>query len=455
MKVGSLFAGIGGFDLAFRRAGFTTAWMVENDPQCQAVLRKRFPNAEVYGDVREVKAMQAVRGGEAASGVSSQGGHEGRAPGLVQEVPEGIRSSQPEGGDAKGGDTRTAQKVEPVPKVRTEAEGCGRNEAEADGRVRDLRTSNGEGLRGSQPRDGRSPGALVPRVQHQTPGGGGRDVPHLGAGILKPVDVITAGFPCQDLSVAGQRRGLKGGRSGLFFEIIRLVEEMREETEGVYPAVVVLENVPGLLSSNGGKDFAVVLAELANVGALDIGWRVLDSQFFGVPQRRRRMFVVADFRGKRASEILALSEGLFGHPAPSREAGEELAGSLGGSSEPSGKNRYDLDNHGAYPLAFNWQNACGYGNAHDGLAISVDHAGPLDRSQTKAVVTAIPRRLTPRECERLQGFPDDWTQVEYNGKPMADGPRYRMMGNAVTVNVVEWIGRRIMETLRQEIAENR
>jgi len=111
-----------------------------------------------------------------------------------------------------------------------------------------------------------------------------------------------------------------------------------------------------------------------------------------------------------------------------------------------------LDNHGAYPLAVPDP---AYALSAGGDSDSVRRFGTGRDAQDTFVLGAIPRRLTPMECERLQGFPDNWTQVEHNGKPMADGPRYRMMGNAVTVNVVEWIGRRIMEFSRPTLSGDR
>lgn len=144
---------------------------------------------------------------------------------------------------------------------------------------------------------------------------------------IEPVDIITFGSPCQDLSIAGQRKGLDGERSGLFMEAIRIIKEMRSKTNGVYPRFAVWENVPGAFSSNNREDFRCVLEEMCKVkdssaviprpaggGWSDAGeiladeysvaWRVLDAQFWGVPQRRRRIFLVADYRGQRAGNIL-------------------------------------------------------------------------------------------------------------------------------------------------------
>jgi DNA (cytosine-5)-methyltransferase 1 len=125
----------------------------------------------------------------------------------------------------------------------------------------------------------------------------GKDL--LDAGFDPTRGIITGGFPCQDLSVAGKRAGLAGERSGLFWEIARLVEETQTEW-------FVLENVPGLLSSNGGKDFGIVLGEMAQLG-YSVGWRVLDAQYFGVPQRRRRVFIV----GSRSGDAERIGKVLF------------------------------------------------------------------------------------------------------------------------------------------------
>lgn len=125
--------------------------------------------------------------------------------------------------------------------------------------------------------------------------------------------------------MAGKRAGLAGSRSGLFYEITRIIKEMRAATNGRCPTFALLENVHGLLSSDSGRDFAAVLRELAESGAMDIAWTVLDTQWFGVPQRRRRVFIVADFRGERAGEILSVPYGSPRDTPPSREAGSGVA----------------------------------------------------------------------------------------------------------------------------------
>lgn len=135
---------------------------------------------------------------------------------------------------------------------------------------------------------------------------------------LEPVDVISFGSPCQDLSVAGRRAGLDGARSSLFFTAARIIEQCR-------PSLAIWENVPGAFSSNDGRDFLAVLNTLADIGATDIAWRVIDSKYSGVPQQRRRIFLVADFGGQRAGEVLFESEGCGGHPTPGRAERESAA----------------------------------------------------------------------------------------------------------------------------------
>src|SRR5262245_23048479 len=154
-------------------------------------------------------------------------------------------------------------------------------------------------------RDG---GAPAVRGQHELP-------------VRGAVDLLCGGFPCQDLSVAGRRAGLAAPRSGLFFEFVRLARELQ-------PRWLLLENVPGLLSSNGGDDFRVVLAALGDAG-YGVGWRVLDARWFGVPQRRRRVFLVGHLGGPCPPAVLFEPEGLHGDPAPGGEAGPVFADGTG------------------------------------------------------------------------------------------------------------------------------
>jgi len=180
------------------------------------------------------------------------------------------------------------------------------------------------------------------------------DITKINGAEIEPVDIVTFGSPCQDLSLAGKRAGIKGERSGLFMEAVRVIKEMRGKTNGEYPKRIVWENVPGAFSSNEGEDFRIVIEEIANIagGAISIprpparsdgsdavwdgsgcvmgdgwslAWRVLDAQYWGVPQRRKRIFLVADFRGKSAAEILFKPDSVPGDTAESRTEGEGAA----------------------------------------------------------------------------------------------------------------------------------
>jgi DNA (cytosine-5)-methyltransferase 1 len=391
----------------------------------------------------------------------------------------------------------------------------------------------------------------------------------LSAGFNPSQGVITGGFPCQDLSVAGRRKGLAGERSGLFWEIHRLVAETKTKW-------FVLENVPGLLSSNDGKDFGLILGSLAELG-YGLAYRVLDAQHFGVAQRRRRVFIVGclgdDWRSP--AEILNIGEGRAGYLEASFAKGKavarkttdgvgesrlsngnlvanclpaelyhkltvvnqdansghlvvdsfspssfEVTGGVGLNSESWNANQTaesyvkvirsgERDADGGLPAevwaerdtapTLNGMDNGGESRAtvliidgtrvddvriyEDGIVPTVisrygtgggnvpmvfpisgnvigrqDHNGPNGKSfgengepmftQTGTDIHAIAsgstvRRLTPTECERLQGFPDNWTKIS-DGKMQSDSARYKQAGNAVAVPVVEWILRRIV-----------
>jgi DNA (cytosine-5)-methyltransferase 1 len=243
------------------------------------------------------------------------------------------------------------------------------------------------------------------------------------------VDLIAGGFPCQDVSLSGQRAGLAGEQSGLWWQFRRIIRELT-------PRWVVVENVPGLLSSNAGRDFATVVRGLVKCG-YGVVWRVLDSQFFGVAQRRRRVFIVGSLGDGCAAEVLFEPVGLQGNPAPRRKTWEEVTSTLGASSKAGGRRSTDLDGAGAYIVAFAHKFA---GNNRTSIVRAGDYAGTISATRQDAISGSFGvRRLTPLECERLQGLPDGWTAGQ------ADSHRYRQLGNAVAVPVVEWIGSRIMQ----------
>lgn len=183
------------------------------------------------------------------------------------------------------------------------------------------------------------------------------DINKINGAEIEPVDIITFGSPCTDLSVAGKRQGLNAERSGLFFQAVRIIKEMRCATNGKYPRFAVWENVAGAFSSNGGEDFRCVLEELCKVKDPDISipkpakwtkageivgngfsvaWRTFDAQYWGVPQRRMRIYLVADFNGECASKILFESESVSGYSAESFRTWQETARSFGDCSEETG-----------------------------------------------------------------------------------------------------------------------
>jgi DNA (cytosine-5)-methyltransferase 1 len=370
-----------------------------------------------------------------------------------------------------------------------------------------------------------------------------------------PVDLLVGGTPCQSFSVAGLRKGLDDPRGNLALRFVQLVGFLR-------PEWVVWENVPGVLSSAGGRDFGTFLGALGELG-YGFAYRVLDAQWFGVAQRRRRVFVVAHARDwRRAAAVLFERESVFGNPPTRGATGqgitsspEGIAGNVSskwakGTGGPAGDECYNLvaEPHAIYSnesrcdnippaglspplkigsdgggnppcIAFDWQKGNDRTNSRPStMNLAVDQSQTIGSTRVPAVAftkskraqsntddeTWVPgevsptmscfdqgdtratseastttvvafdtynhtcadvsqtlqrgtgtdqigavmaslavRRLTPKECERLQGFPDGYTDVTYRGKPAADGPRYRALGNSMAVPVMAWIGRRI------------
>jgi len=352
----SLFAGIGGFDLAMERAGINVVATVEWDKHAQGVLARRFPNTKLYGDITGVTGEQLISAG--------------------------------------------------------------------------FDPANG---------------------------------------------IITGGFPCQDLSVAGRRAGLSGSRSGLFWEICRLLDETKAQS-------FILENVPGLLSSNEGRDMGTVIRALEERG-YSIAWRVLDAQHFGVAQRRRRVFIIGHLGNdwRTPAEILSIGESSARHSEQSNKKREETSGVIGDgiadNSRAGNFELYDFPKESISPTlnarrahdTMTYQEVArmqGFGDYQmDEIASSLkarDHKDATDlvmafhMKQTPVSGEISPtigsssggmgmmknstvRRLTPTECERLQGFPDQWTEGQ------ADSHRYKQLGNAVAVPVVQWIIERFIQ----------
>jgi DNA (cytosine-5)-methyltransferase 1 len=382
------------------------------------------------------------------------------------------------------------------------------------------------------------------------------DICKINGAEIEPVDCITGGSPCQDLSIAGKRAGLAGERSGLFMEQVRIVKEMRERDrrngrtgDMVRPRFLVWENVPGAYSSNGGADFQAVLEEIIHIaeptvsvprfegkwtkaGAIDgdgwsVAWRTHDAQYWGVPQRRRRISVVADFGGQSAGEILFERKGLLGAVEPVEKERKGPAAPVKTSTYIPGETviclqgnivdrdatcngkgykedvSYTLntvDRHAVIdmthatlqarmgtggnqiPLAF----GIGNGQLASAQKLAEEKSQTLDtmhdpqavlyrrcaiaRYQEDSTASArrardckdcddlvceqmVVRRLTPVECERLQGFPDGWTDIgewideEGRTHKQADSPRYKALGNSIALPFWYWMFCRMAEHL--------
>ncbi len=272
-----------------------------------------------------------------------------------------------------------------------------------------------------------------------------------------PIDLLVGGTPCQSFSIAGLRGGLGDDRGNLALEYLRLADRKR-------PRWLVWENVPGVLSSSEGRDFGAILGGLVELG-YGFAYRVLDAQYIrtlpfprAVPQRRRRVFVVGylgDWR--RAAAVLFERESLQGHPSPRRETGKGPAAGVAPGLVASGRGVERAgDTRGQDPVvAVSSSGDVGYclaASAQQSLDAETETETLIAFDTTQAVAHNWQvRRLTPVECERLQGFPDGYTNIPWRGKHHApDGPRYKALGNSMAVNVMSWIGERIATVDRIE-----
>lgn len=418
------------------------------------------------------------------------------------------------------------------------------------------------------------------------------DITKIHGDQIEPVDCITFGSPCQGLSMAGKRLGFDDNRSVLFLDAARIIKEMRTATNGMYPTFAVWENVPGAFSSNGGEDFRAVLEELARVEQPDVSiprpsgrggrwskagaiagngwslaWRQLDAQYWGVPQRRKRIALVADFGGQRAAEILFERTGVSGNPDESVPTWKEIAGLaancpagndsvVGGTipintqiatryismgertglgigedgdpaytlqanhehgvcyciagniidrSETVGANGSGVKENQSYTLntidrpavAYKVFDARGNGDGRTCPTITDDHENRItdytaiaierqtfneqsfshykesDKCSTlkakagnigngsecliaEKAIRWIVRRLTPVECERLQGYPDDYTNIgdwtDSKGKKhkYADSPRYKALGNSIALPQWFWLVQKMRPYLKEK-----
>ena len=349
------------------------------------------------------------------------------------------------------------------------------------------------------------------------------DVPNLGditkitrkdIKALGKIDLVVGGFPCQDVSIAGKKQGLEYAdgtptRSGLFFDAMRIVEWIK-------PRWTVVENVPNLLGNNRGRDFAAVVGTLAgtginvpqggwrNTGVVAgkhglVEWTVLDAQWRGLAQRRKRVFLVRDSGDWQSRPpVLIEPESLCGNPPSRGEAREDIAGTISARTQGGGGlgTDFELDG-GLVPEVAHCLNTGGMGRIdyesetfistgqgywsesdkaatlgtqaralYEGTCIafsgkdcgsdagelsptlrSMNHGASHANGGGQVAISGEKygvRRLTPLECERLQGFPDSYTLIPHRGKPAADGPRYKALGNSFAVPVVSWIGEQII-----------
>ena len=320
------------------------------------------------------------------------------------------------------------------------------------------------------------------------------DVTKINGGKVPPVDIICAGSPCQDLSVAGNQKGLAGSRSNLFFESVRIVREMREATNGIYPKFFVWENVTGAFSSNHGHDFQAVLREIAETDIpmpgtgrwakagmvrserVGIAWRVLDAQYWGVPQRRSRIFLIADFAEKNrcAAEVIFVEQSVPRDLEKSGTTGKEvasfsrigteassgdcklaycIAGNVINRKDKNGGHHLGVDENKEVPLYDISHLSDGVREIPMGASNTLTaHMGTgggnvavlneADRQKTDDARTV--RRLTVTECERLQGLPDGYTAYG------SDTARYKALGNGMAQPCADFIISKVVEAFEKD-----
>lgn len=280
------------------------------------------------------------------------------------------------------------------------------------------------------------------------------------------IDIVVGGSPCQSFSIAGQREGM-GGASGLVREYFRFLQE-------VHPTWFVWENVPGVFSSNKGRDFPFIVSKWHELG-YNVSWRVLDAQFFGVAQRRRRVFAVGHSGNWRyPAKVLFEQESLRGNTTKSRKKRQAHPGCTQASPSASGCNLYNGEVTGeiacspiAPAIGASGPPYSRTGNERTEIEALVyqpvilkekegkpgggkgplygDKSFTLNCSQDQTLIWQGVRRLTPLEAERLQGFQDGYTDIEFRGKHAVDSVRYKALGNSMCVNVMRWIGERIQK----------
>ena len=262
------------------------------------------------------------------------------------------------------------------------------------------------------------------------------------------VDLLVGGTPCQGFSVAGKRGGLSDIRSGLAMHFVRLVSEIK-------PGWIVWENVPGAFSTASGRDFGAFVRTLDECG-YHLAWRVLDAQYFGVPQRRRRIFLIGHSGDWRHPAAVLFEPGcLRRNTSAGRKKRQDVTQALTGCLGAGGADDNRAQAGFYVPEIVSQAMSCKWAKGTSGPAGDEYHnlvCAPLttkpyadNDAQESRLIISCPgvRRLTPLECERLQGFPDGWTDVLHEGMPASDSARYKALGNSMAVPVMRWIGERI------------
>lgn len=323
----------------------------------------------------------------------------------------------------------------------------------------------------------------MPHVKHYG------DICQIRGDEIEPVNIITFGSPCQDMSIAGRRDGLNGNRSSLFYEAIRVIKEMREKTNGQKPRYIIWENVTGAFSSNKGEDYRRVLEEIAKIKGselsipksdgkwrkagvimgdnLSIAWRTVDAQYWGVPQRRKRIYLIADFAGQSAGEILFEQESMRRDFDKSRKTKKRnttgIKSDIGKTSKIANRKTYSINKNLHHTKVE---------EEKTGTIVATDYKCPpiiISRNMTV-------RKLTPQECGKLQGFPENWCSdletiepnekdlvfwrdifkthgkisgkikdktdkqiVKWLKKPHSDSAEYKMWGNGVALPNVKFV----------------
>ena len=288
------------------------------------------------------------------------------------------------------------------------------------------------------------------------------DITSIHGGDFADIDIITFGSPCQDFSLAGKRKGLKGGKSSLIEYAITLVARVR-------PSVFIWENVKGAFSSNSGADFWAIIQAFANIGGYRLEWQLLNTSWV-LPQNRERIYLIGHLAGRSEPGVFSIKEDDF--PFAKKRKQTQICGTLTGGGNSGGLHsnmttiqvgtyRTHNDGRGFREVKKNIAPTIPARAREDGSGMPVIRQLPRDKNkgadlkicptisssafQENNLLGGV-RRLTEIECERLQGFPDNWTQYgDYNGaiKSIAKTQRYKLIGNAVTVDIVELIAKRL------------